>query len=308
MKPTYHLGVNHHLLYPESMVDPAYHLATLPEVLSWPEFEVIDAMCTGDRAQREEEACLLRMSGKTVVYNSPLYANIPWCDPNSLDPTVMLKTHETARQHLDAAAMCGASLINIASGTNPPRDMRQEAWHGWMNFLCWYGIEAGKRGMRVIIEPFDQSIGKNLLIGPTRDAVDSVKSARERGIDNVGLMVDMGHLPIMGETFAHAVQLSAPYLWHVHLGSAVIRDADHAWYGDCHPPFDIPAGEHGVSHLAAFLGELVTAGYFEQPEPTLTFEMRPYAGISQRESVDRWLAMLEQAWQLVEEEKQKCVS
>jgi sugar phosphate isomerase/epimerase len=299
MKPDYLLGVNHHLLFPRSMADDAYHEQTLREIVTWPEIVVLDGFCAGDGAQRDREATILRESGKTIVYNSPLLYLIPGCDPNGTEPAVVEKTRVEALKHLNAAHAAGARYINIASGQTPGDEDRERAWQGWTDFLTWFGIEAGKRDLIVVIEPFDSSIGKNLLIGPTADAVRSVEDVRARGADAVGLMIDMGHLPIMGETFRHALELSRPYLHHVHLGSAVMKDPDHPLYGDNHPPLGIPEGEHDVDDLAVFLTELVAIGYFECSDQTLTMEMRPYEGKAERESVAIWIEMLEQAWMAV---------
>lgn len=294
--PTYRLGINHHLLYPPSMADPAYHEQTLGPLLAWPEFAHVDMFCAGDAAQRAREAALVRASGKGVVYNSPLLYTLPGCDPNATDAVTCRRTREAMSPHLDAAADCGARVLAVASGKNPPPEQRRDAWMGWLEFLAWLGGEAQRRGLRVVIEPFDQSIGKNLLIGPTAEAVRSIAAMRDRGIENVGLMVDMGHLPIMGESFHTGITLSRPYLWHVHLGSAVMRDPAHPWYGDCHPPLGLPEGEHDSTHLTAFLRELRNAGYFASADATLSFEMRPYPGLTERGSAERWLAMLREAW------------
>ena len=300
MRPSYRLGINHHLLHPDSADDPAVHEATLAECLALPGFDAIDAHCVGDAAQREREAAMIRRSGRSVVYNTPLLSALPGCDPNAVDERTIERTRAAALPHLDAAAACEAHLVNVASGANPPPERRADAWRGWIDFLAWYGGEADDRGMRLVIEPFDQSIGKNLLIGPTADAVRSVENVHALGVTNVGLMVDMGHLPIMGESFEHALVRSAPYLWHVHLGSAVIRDPSHPWYGDCHPPLGIPEGEHDVADLAEFLRELVRVGYFAAGQVALTLEMRPYAGLTPQQSAAKWRGMLDQAWEMAE--------
>ena len=49
------------------------------------------------------------------------------------------------------------------------------------------------------------------------------------------LMVDIGHLPRMGEAFSEALRLSNPYLRHVHPGGCVLNPA-HAMFDDTHPP------------------------------------------------------------------------
>jgi hypothetical protein len=64
-----------------------------------------------------------------------------------------------------------------------------------------------------------------------------------------------------------------------------------------------------LPHLAGFLKELATAGYFSAPGNTLTFEMRPYVECTERASVKRWLAMLDAAWALLLEERNgRCAS
>lgn len=117
---------------------------------------------------------------------------------------------------------------------------------------------------------------------------------KRRKVNNVGIMVDMAHVTITGETFAQAIGLAKSCLWHVHLGNAVIRDPQHRWFGDFHPPLEIPEGEHDRTHLAAFLRELKAVGYFEGGNASLTFEMRPYPGLSARASVEVWLKMLKE--------------
>jgi sugar phosphate isomerase/epimerase len=304
MKPEYRLGLTQHLLFADGMSDPAYHERTLLDALSWSEVEVMDLQCQGDAAQMAREAAAIKSSGKIPVYNTPLLYLEPGCDPNSTDPAVVERTRAVALTHLDTARDCGSRLQNIASGVNPSVEDRDEAWRGWIDFITWFGREAGERGIHVVMEPFDQSIGKNLLIGPTRDAVRSVEETRSRGVVNVGIMVDMGHLPLIGEQFDEALDIAQPYLWHVHLGSAVMRDPSHPLYGDNHPPMGIPEGEHGIEHLIDFLKELVRVGYFEQESvvggsPTLTLEMRPYPDTSERESIAQAMVMLDEAWQSV---------
>ena len=105
---TYRLGVNHHLLFPESMADAAVHEHTLAELLAWPEFAIVDCYTAGDAAQRRREAAMLSASGKGVVYNSPLYYTMPGCEPNATDTDTIARTRDAALPHLDAAADSGA--------------------------------------------------------------------------------------------------------------------------------------------------------------------------------------------------------
>jgi sugar phosphate isomerase/epimerase len=302
MPPVYRLGLVHHMLFSAAMRDPASHEATLRDLLAWPEFTALDSNCAGDDAHASREAALIRESGKTHIYNIPMLCKQPGCDPNATDAETIARTRAVALRHLARAVDSGAVLATVASGPNPSPADYARAWDGWVDFVAWLGTEAAARGLRVAIEPFDQSIGKNLLIGPSREAVRCVETVRARGVATVGLLVDMGHVPLLGERFTEAVTLAAPYLWHVHLGNCIMRHPAHPLYGDNHPPIGVPEGEHGLAELAAFLDALEQVGYFTTPDATLTFEIRPYPGESERASALRSLALLDAAWAHVQAE------
>lgn len=305
-RPTYHLGIHHHQLYSDGIVNDEIHERTLGELLAWPEFSVVDMYCAGSTAQQAREAAMVRASGKTAVYNIPLFDKMHGCDPNATDSATITRTRDTVLPHLDAAADAMAMMTSIPSGLNPAPWAHGQLAEGWLDFLSWFGLEVGNRGMDALIEPYDAHIGKNIMVGPTRYAVHSIEAMRAQGIDNVYLMVDMGHLPITGESFAHALGLSAPYLRHIHLGNAIIRDPMHPWYGDCHSPLGLPEGEYNLQELADFLGTLRGVGYFKNHHASLTLEMRPYPMLDQRRSVDCWLQMLNEAWELITLRAWKC--
>lgn len=52
----------------------------------------------------------------------------------------------------------------------------------------------GKEPLEIIMEPFDRDYNLKLLIGPTDEAIEVTEKARKY-YDNVGLMIDFGHLP-----------------------------------------------------------------------------------------------------------------
>jgi sugar phosphate isomerase/epimerase len=120
-------------------------------------------------------------------------------------------------------------------------------------------------------------------------------------VDNFGILLDLSHLPLLGETFRHAVQTVAPYLRRVHLGNCVLKDPSHPRYGDRHPPFGIEGGEIDVPELTAFLRCLLQVGFLaEERRGSVLFEIAPWPPHREPDSVvAESLAQLDRAWAAV---------
>jgi len=296
----FRLGINHHLLFPASFESADVHEATLPRVLSMPEFEVVDLFILegGEREKRLTEMIL--SGGKEVVYNCPLMTG-PGLNPHSPDRETVRCTKELLRVHLDRAKAVKAKFAVIASGVDPGADQREEHTERFVDYVaeaCAYAAEG--QPLQLVIEPFDRGIGKNLLIGPSAEALRVVEEVRKRGHSNIGILLDMGHVPIMEESFEQAVSTLGPHIRHVHLGNCVKKNPADPLYGDMHPPWGYPGGENDVEETAEFLKCLFAAGFLgEGRRPTVTFEMRPYAGLTEEESVRIFLEKLDKAWEIV---------
>lgn len=288
------LGLNHHLLFPVTFESAAEHRRTIREVLAFPEFEVIDMFIPDSDEAAEEEIPLVHASGKEPVYNCPLM-NGPRLNPNSPDRAIRMETVEAVIKHLRRGLDIGARKAVIASGPNPGEALIAEQTAYFVEYVAVLCARVPE--IELLIEPFDRSIGKNLLIGSTREAAEVVRQVRAQGYGNIGLLIDMGHIPLMNETFAQAVKDSQSYIRHVHLGSCVMSNPANPLYGDMHPPWGYEDGEHDVVELVEFLKALFASGYLGgEDRPSVTFEMRPYPGKSERESVDIFLAKLREAW------------
>jgi len=303
MTPSYtdyfKLGINHHLLFPAVTGDRDLHEQTLTELAQMDIFEVLDLFLPMEAERQRREVDIIWASGKEVVYNCPLLGLEPGMDPNSSNPEIYIRTVQRALAHLEAAHRVGARKINIASGPDPGPSERPAAKARFVEFLCELGREAAEREMMVLIEPFDRSIGKNFLIGPTAEAAEIVERVHQEGVESVGLMLDMGHLPLLEEDIYQAFELSAPYLYHTHLGSCVKSDPESEFYGDKHPPWGLKEGECDVAEVAEFFDAAFAVGYLRPGQrATVTLEMQPYPRLSAEESIDIWLEKLDEAWSL----------
>lgn len=292
-KLPFQLGVNHHLLFPASFQSTSVHMDTLPIVLGMPAFELVDCFIPNDDIGEVEEPMIVA-SGKEPIYNCPLMVGAT-LNPHSPDSAIRMATRQEAFAHIDRAKRIGARKMVVASGVDPgvaERGRETKLFIDYMTELCEY---AGP-DLCLMIEPFDRSIGKNLLMGPTHEVVAVVETVKARGFENVGILMDMGHVPLMEESFAHAVATAGPHIRHVHLGSCVMRDPSDPLYGDMHPPWGYPGGENDVAEAVEFLRCLRDIGYFDGTEPaTVTLEMRPYSDKIETDSVAIFLRKLDEA-------------
>lgn len=285
------VGVTHHLLCPSAWTSGEEHEATLATALAAP-VDGVDLFgppgLEPDRIERE--AAAIRASGKRIVYCTPLLHHEQGCDPSGCTPALRERALARAKEHLAVARRFGAKLITVVSGFDPAEASRPTARAGFRDFLVALAAEAAP--LPVAIEPMDVTIDKRALVGPTREAAALVDEARARGADNLGLIVDMAHLPLLGESFGEALDATGERLRHVHLGNCLLTDCHDPLYGDQHPPLDYPGGEHGPAELNAMLAELAARDYFARPEPSLSFEIRPATGEAPLETLRRHLAWL----------------
>lgn len=100
--------------------------------------------------------------------------------------------------------------------------------------------------------------------------------AISRQFDNFGLMVDLSHLPLLGETPEESLIPVRHFVRHVHFGNCIVRDKTRLAYGDCHPRFGIAGGENDVPQLRQFLRVLMDIGYIGEGQQNIAaFEVKP---------------------------------
>ena len=135
--------------------------------------------------------------------------------------------------------------------------------------------------MNIVLETFDRvPFGKNCLVGPNALAVE-VSSRVRREYPNFGLMLDLSHFPLQGETSEYALRIARDHLVHAHIGNCVMRNPNHPAYGDNHPRFGCEDGENDIPEAVEFLSELLDIGFLDpEKRPILSFEVSPMEGES----------------------------
>ena len=143
------------------------------------------------------------------------------------------------------------------------------------------------------LEPTDRDMDKRFLFGPAKETADFIRKMRRDGMENLGMLLDMAHIPLMRETMESAVRLSCETITHVHLGNNIVSNPKNSLYGDRHVPFGYPESEYTEKDVATLLLLLREVGYFEKDGATVSFELRPNEGVS---GADTW-NFLYKVWQ-----------
>lgn len=150
------------------------------------------------------------------------------------------------------------------------------------------------RDVILALEPTDRDIDKYFLLGPLDETIAFIKKWR-RYAPNLGLLLDMCHVPLMHETLESAIEKVDDTLVHIHLGNCKLDDPSHPFYGDKHIPWGYEGALYGENEGVKFLEMLKKTEYFDKKGATVSFEMRPYEGMSAEESLDRFVKAWERA-------------
>lgn len=292
------IGLVHHLLYPKCTEDPDDHVRTLEEFVRRDDIETLDCCIPFGEDRRRRAIAAVKSSGKEVVYAMHLFPSRK-ISFGSTSPAEQGAIHLVVGDQVDMAAAVGATGYVFASGADVPEGERPAAREAFADFCRWFCAKLKPHGITALLEPFDRTIDKKFLYGPTTECAQLVRSL-EPEVDNLGIELDVAHLPLMGESFEGAIKTTAPYLRRVHLGNCVLKDKSHPLYGDQHPPMGIEGGEIDVPELAEILSLLLGAGYLNKDaRGALVLEMQPFPGSTPDETVADSFARLGKAWEMV---------
>lgn len=292
------IGVCHNTFY-QCKHDPKGHVDGLEEIMSFDFIQQVDLTIPYTRACRERAIEIVNQSDKRIIYNGYLMPTglIPLC---TLSDTEREQLLILIRDQIDMAYAVGAELFLQSVGADPGDEQRHQAYQGLATYIK--EVEAyikGKGDMGFTIELMDRHVDKKSLCGPTAEVVAFLEQLKPHGID-AGLVVDIAHIPLMEESIEDVIRTAAPLTKHVHVGTCILKDRNHRWWGDMHPPLGTKGSEIGQPELVRALRALHETEYFnKENKPILTLEIRAFPGLSVRDTLLDNIQRLEDAWRMM---------
>ena len=294
------IGIVHPMAYPDAGTSEDAYLSTARAILADVFFDAIEVAHAPTPSAAKQLRAMAECAGVTVYYAAQPAVLGNKLDLGSADAAERARALETLRGAVDEACEMGARGFAVLSGPDPGPGGREEGWRHLeesLRDLCKYSTD--RDGPALVLETFDRMNAKNCkncLAGPTSEAARLAESVRA-DFPSFGLLLDLSHLPLLGETPRSAVLTAGAYLTHAHMGNCVLKDPDHAAFGDVHPRFGIAGGANDVAELAEFLGALDEVGFLDGTKrPPLSFEVKPMPGEDSALVIANAQRALRRAW------------
>jgi DhnA family fructose-bisphosphate aldolase class Ia/sugar phosphate isomerase/epimerase len=310
------IGIVHSMAYPGPAKTNAvqrgeaperYLIDTIKKIADDPYFGGIEITRIKNRAHRAAVAQILKDAKMVVTYSAqPVQLRnedglIDAGDISSLDEPSRVNAVARLKECIEEAIELGATNFALVSGRDPGTSAGLKARRAAMRSLvrsldeiCQYAsdraAQTGTTEMNILLETFDRLDEpgcKNMLIGPTSDALEVVQELRSvYRRSNLWLMYDLSHMLLMKDASfdgedPFVLRQLAPFLGHVHIGTCVLDKSD-PLYGDTHPRLDYPGSAVTKELLSRFVMELQAIGYTKG----IGFEIMPH-GDEQSDAIVR---------------------
>jgi sugar phosphate isomerase/epimerase len=285
-------GVIHPLIYLECRGGEGPILETLPTIVNDSDFGAIEIAPIKNPEVRQKAKALLAQSQLQIVYLPILPVLLEKLEPGSADANLRKAAMTRLKVLIDEAIDMGSVMAMVQGPLDVPADQREATTVRLiedLQELCDYATaKSTKKHLFITFENFDRDIEKKRLIGPTLEAA---KLAEAVDRPNFGLTIDLSHLPLLGETAAHALKTADRHLIHAHIGNCVVDHPNSALYGDFHPRFGHPLGRNDLPEVIDYLRQLDAVQYWTKARerlggtPILSMELRTIPGEESPEAV-----------------------
>ncbi|MGM0675053.1 MAG: sugar phosphate isomerase/epimerase family protein [Spirochaetota bacterium] len=291
------VGLVHFMLWKECIKGDG-DFSSVSTILDDPYFGAVEVSRINDPSQRAMVAEKVKSSGKAVAFGAQPVLLTQKLDINSLDEAERKKAVAALVEVMPQAAELGASGFGILSGKSVAEKDKGQAKEQLVKSIVELDREMKKHAdIPIVLESFDQvDYGKNNLVGPNKDAAEVAREVRKTA-PSFGIMIDLSHLPLQGETPEEAWAATGEYVVHAHMGNCIMNKPDHPMNGDEHPPLCDPDGENCVDELAAYLKMLLNHGYLsKEKKPILSFEVCKYGDWTAEQLIAQSKETLDAAW------------
>ena len=244
----------------------------LMTILTDPFFTTVEVSYTPEEEIVEMTRDYTRLAGAQVVFNGGDAVRRLGMDLSSLDEEKRAASVESGKRLIDQCYQEKARIMHVVTGK-------------------YTGEETG-----------DRYYDRHYLLGPTNEAVAIVRRVKEK-YENVGILLDQSHFPVMREDPHKALWQARDYLSHVHIGNSYVKDMEKPYFGDKHLPFGVPDSEVGVEELARFLTTLREIGFFDRTsvtrKPLVSFEVGPFGDEPEELVIANVKRVFIEAWQKI---------
>lgn len=284
-------------IFPRSQKSEEMYLEALDTILKDPYFDFVElgrlpfeSLYEKVKKNVELAHSFLTYSGHSILFQGKL--NI-----NSLDENERVKAVRELEKGIDEAYNLGSKEFQFLSRTYD-EDRIEDALIALARSTGELTSYAREKGIDVVMELFDHDIDKCSLLGPAKRAVRFLELLED--CQNFGFMVDLSHIPMIGESLDENLDPVKNHIRHAHIGNTLISNKKHHLYGDLHPRFGYPGSENDVNETAAFLQKLYDFGYlYKGGDNLLSFEIRPDEGEDENLVIAGSKRVLDKAWRLV---------
>ena len=271
------VGIVHFMAFPKVITGEGPILESLKKILEDDYFELIEISWFKDPVIRAKARELLQSSGIGVKYGAQPRLLTQKLNLNSAEEDERRKAVDEMKAAVDEASEMGIVDVALLSGAHPGDEKKSEAMdllERSLDEICSYAHE---REINIVLEVFDREIDKKCLIGPAAEAREIAERVCPSHA-NFGLMVDLSHIPLLGESPSEALRPVADFLTHIHIGNCYMENKDDPAYGDMHPRFGYPGSSNDVDEITAYLKELFEIGYLKSDgsgRGAVSFEVKP---------------------------------
>lgn len=290
------LGVVYHMLYSRCMIDPDYHVSTLETFLTRKDIETFDFCLPYGKQRQERLIPKVRASGKAnIVYATHLFPLRKLSFSSDLYYE-QAQARMIVSDMIDQAGACGCSGFIFASGGPRFSEGKKANHDAFYDFCCWICEALTKYNMDALLEPFDFDFDKSYLYGPLDNNLALVERVA-KNFPNIGIELDIAHLPLMREDIADSIKRCGKWLKRVHFGNCMMKDVADPFYGDKHPPVGYAGGEIDVPQLTTALQTLLDTGFLSKNKRgDVVLELNPFPGKTEDDSVIDNFQRLQSAW------------
>ncbi len=269
------LGIVHFMAFPAVLRGEGPVVETLRQITRDEFFTAVELGWVNDASERAAAAALLGESHLSIGFGAQSALLVTKSNLNALDEPERKNAVALVEKCIDQAGELGARRVAVLSGPYPGPADEERAKRCLVDSLLDLSAYGRARGIAITLETFDRTVEKKALAGPTRLCVE-ISEAVRRDFAEFGLMLDLSHIPLVGEGIGECLTIGRDHLVHAHIGNCVMRDRAHPAFGDQHPRFGIPGGENDTPEVVEFLRCLFDIGFLGGAErPFLSFEVKP---------------------------------